>query len=212
MSKRLETLDLVRGILFLNMAAFHWQYISGFVRGSGTSLTTAEQVWQVLICAPFILLAGFCSGLSHKVARHGATILSAGLLITIGSLILMPEQTVWFGILTFLGAAYFSVFLLDAAVSRLPQRIFLAACAVLFVLCFPLRYGQSHAADYFPLIPWLFLFWSGRTVQRLWGNRLSATRGMHQSIPPLNFLGRHTLAGYLLHLPVLYAIAYLIYS
>lgn len=211
MNKRMETLDLLRGILFLNMAAFHWQYISGFVSGSGVSLTMAERVWQVLICAPFILLAGFCAGLSKNVLKHAAPILSAGLLITLGSLILMPDQTVWFGILTFIGAAYLSVWLLDSVVSRIPPLPFLIACILLFVLCFNLRYGQSHAADYFPLIPWLFLFWSGRTVQRLWGGSLANMRGMHLNFSPLNFLGRYTLAGYLLHLPILYALAYLIY-
>lgn len=211
MTKRMETLDLLRGILFLNMAAFHWQYISDFVNGQGVSLTLAEQIWQVLICGPFILLAGFCAGLSRKPARHAAPILGAGMAITLGSLILMPEQTVWFGILTFIGAAYLSVYLLDGVVKKLPQVPLLVGCVLLFVLCFNLRYGQSHAADYFPLIPWLFLFWSGRTIQRLWGSRLAELRWMHLNLRPLNFLGRHTLWGYLAHLPILYALAYLLY-
>ncbi len=206
--RRLETLDLVRGMLFLNMAAYHWQYITGFLWGSGVSLTEAERVWQFFICGPFILLAGFSAGLTKRRLQHGVRVLSAALVITIGSLLLMPDQTVWFGILTFMALGYVSVYLLDDLVKKLPQLPLLVGLIVLFALCYPDRFGQSHAADYFAFVPWIFLFWSGRTAQRLWYDKLKDNKLLHINLKPINFLGRHTLLGYLLHLPVLAGVAY----
>ena len=69
------------------------------------------------------------------------------------------------------------------------------------------------STDYFPLIPWFFLFVTGYFLFRLtsekgWNEKLFA-RGQ---FPLLNFLGRHSLMVYLLHQPVLYGLGILIFE
>lgn len=182
MAKRLETLDLLRGILFLNMMGYHWQYISGFISGSG---------------------------LSKNVLKNGAKVLSCALVITIGSLILMPESAVWFGILTLIATGYITVYLFDDWVKKLPQLPLFIVFVLLFCLIYPYRFGNVSSLDYFALSPWLFLFWSGRILQRMLGDRVSQWRWMHIKLPVINWVGQHTLIGYLLHLPLLAGIALL---
>lgn len=69
------------------------------------------------------------------------------------------------------------------------------------------------STDYFSLIPWIFLFITGWFLYRIgvrngWNEKLFA-RGR---FPLLNWLGRHSLAVYLLHQPVLYGLGILFFE
>ena len=58
------------------------------------------------------------------------------------------------------------------------------------------------STDYFPLLPWLFLFWVGYFLHHLVGRgRLAPLR--RSVCPPLGWMGRHSLVLYLLHQPVI---------
>ena len=66
--------------------------------------------------------------------------------------------------------------------------------------------------DYFPILPWIFLFIAGYFLNRIlkargWDEKFFA-RG---NVPVLNWLGRHTLPIYLIHQPVLYGLGMLWY-
>ncbi len=77
---------------------------------------------------------------------------------------------------------------------------------------FPLgiSYPSFSSMDYFPLLPWFFLFLIGT----FYGKRLKDGRAKpfvyKTRIKPLAFVGRHTLIIYLLHQPIIYGIIYLI--
>ena len=77
---------------------------------------------------------------------------------------------------------------------------------------FPLgiTYPSFSSMDYFPLLPWFFIFLIGT----FYGKRLKCGRAngfvYKTHFKPLAFVGRHTLIIYLLHQPVLYGIIYLI--
>lgn len=63
-------------------------------------------------------------------------------------------------------------------------------------------------ADYMPLIPWLGLFFTGAAIGLvLYSGRATlfpgAPRRLVQTLRPFGFLGRHALAFYLLHQPIL---------
>lgn len=70
--------------------------------------------------------------------------------------------------------------------------------------------GSFYSADYFPLIPWLFLFLFGAFL----GKRAkdgALPGGFYKSrVPFLQKVGKNSLWVYLLHQPALYAIMYLI--
>ena len=66
------------------------------------------------------------------------------------------------------------------------------------------------STDYFPLVPWLFLFWVGFFLHHLVGRE--RMEPLHHSIcPALGWLGRHSLVVYLLHQPVLYGVLHSVF-
>ncbi len=72
-----------------------------------------------------------------------------------------------------------------------------------------------YSTDYFPLLPWFFLYLTGYQLHKLCqtfhtpGTRIDAfVRVLH--VPCFSFLGRHCLLIYMLHQPVLYLISILI--
>ena len=60
-----------------------------------------------------------------------------------------------------------------------------------------------HSSDYFPLIPWMFLYLCGYFLWRAVGHRRRVMEKLKPGFAPLAFLGRHSLLIYLLHQPVL---------
>ena len=70
---------------------------------------------------------------------------------------------------------------------------------------FPLGivYKGFHSADYYPLIPWFFLFMAGTCAGRFWVGDKTPAFMKNTRVRPLAFLGRHTLIIYLVHVPVL---------
>ena len=61
------------------------------------------------------------------------------------------------------------------------------------------------SADYFALLPWLFLFWAGYFAHRLIGREQMGVLRSSVCLP-LGWLGRHSLLLYMLHQPVLYGV------
>ena len=78
-------------------------------------------------------------------------------------------------------------------------------------LGFPQR--GFFSTDYFPLIPWFFLFVTGYFLFRI-----TSRRGINEKLfargqfPLLNWIGRHSLPVYLLHQPVLYGLGILFFE
>ncbi len=69
------------------------------------------------------------------------------------------------------------------------------------------------SVDYFPLIPWLFLFEAGYFLCRLYlsdhrTDKFPAFLG-YKGTPLLEWLGRHSLLIYLLHQPLIYGFLYI---
>lgn len=234
--QRLHSLDLLRGLLFLNMVAYHflydWVYI--FQQPCPFMSQLGAYLWQQLICSGFILLAGCCCTLSRHPARHGARILFCGMLVTLVTWLVTPQEQILFGILHFTGLAYLLTAWLQPLLCKLPALPALLGAFLLFALTkgiyagylgffdlalwplpdwlyqqpFLFILGLPHdsfsSGDYFPLLPWIFLFFTA-----YWGGPLLLRTNAFQRIstcraPVLNWIGRNTLVLYLLHQPILY--------
>ena len=112
-ARRLETLDLLRGITIVSMILYHgmWDFIYFSQTGSAmTGLRTwyegmGGHLWQQSICRSFILLSGFCVPFSRHIFRRGLQVSGGGLVVSAVTLLFMYEDRVVFGVLTFLGAA-----------------------------------------------------------------------------------------------------------
>lgn len=61
------------------------------------------------------------------------------------------------------------------------------------------------SSDYFPLLPWVFLYWVGYFFARCFRARCTAQPGLPpKALRPLCAVGSRTLLIYMLHQPVIY--------
>lgn len=228
MRRRFDVLDAWRTLAIVLMVAYHFLYdlyIFGVI--SANQLFSAPlNVLERFICCSFILLAGASARFSRNNLRHGLVVLGAGLVVEIGAA--AAGQTIRFGVLMLLGSSMVLWHFLGKGLQKLPGWSVAAGSGVLFFAArwwtgrtavsvpwlYPLGFTAPgfYSADYFPLLPWFFLFLTG-TALGGWclahrENRLLAVR-----LPGvLTWPGRHSLIIYVLHQPVLYGISYLIWG
>lgn len=64
--------------------------------------------------------------------------------------------------------------------------------------------SEFASSDYFPLLPWLFLYGAGWFLHAVWRTGEEHEVPKRKPFPVLEWMGRHSLALYLLHQPALY--------
>lgn len=195
---------------------------------------SAGFLWQQSICWAFILLSGFCWPLGRRPVRRGLGVLAAGTAVSIVTVLFVPDSRILFGILTMLGACMLLMAPLDRVLRRVPAAAGVAGCAVLFFLSWGVPHGYAgiaglplvrlpralyHGAaaaflgfmpegffstDYFPLLPWVFLFAAGYFICRLFCRHNLLERCLSPGLPGLDALGKRSLFIYVIHQPVLY--------
>ena len=157
------------------------------------------------------------------------------MVLTVATAVAMPEEVIWFGVLHLLGCAALLTCLLYPALEKLPPLAGVMGSAVLFALLNQLPQGWlgfegTHLAalpaawykpnlfwlglpdltvfsssDYFPLLPWVFLYWVGYFFARWFRARCTAQPGLPpKALRPLCAVGSRTLLIYMLHQPVIY--------
>jgi uncharacterized membrane protein len=227
----LRGLALLNMIAFHGL--YDWIDVFGHAIPGVTLRAGAGDIWQQSICWTFILLAGISYNFSRAPLRHGLVLLGCSAVLTAVTAIVTPDQLIVFGILHFLSVATLLTLLLAPLLNRAPAGVACVGSFVLFLLCkgvpegfvgvggyavarLPLAlYSQRwtfwlglpdasfFSADYFPLIPWLFLFWTGLYLWRWCGVQLTAILRRVPDMPFLEWAGRHSLWIYMLHQPVL---------
>ena len=150
------------------------------------------------------------------------------------TLLFMPEDRVVFGVLTLLGAAMLITGLLQPLLQKIPAWAGLVVSLLLFAATYHTQDGfwqlgpwqmllpgvwyanlftaffgffprGFFSTDYFPLLPWLFLFWAGYFLHFCMGR--ARMEPLRRSVcPALGWMGRHSLLLYLLHQPVIYGV------
>ena len=236
---RLHGLDTLRGLTLLSMIAYHtaWDLVWMFGVNWPWYRSLGAFVWQQSICWTFILLSGFCARLGKHTPRRGGIVFLCGTLITAVTVALMPANRVFFGVLSLLGASMLLTALLKPYLDRVPAAVGVIVSFTLFLLSYRVQLGTFglfftvrlpvwlylndftacfgfpppgfFSTDYFPLLPWLFLF---RTGYFLYGLFREPPRVLMEPRPPfLTFLGRHSLEIYLFHQPVIYALLSLLF-
>ncbi|MGN0172615.1 MAG: heparan-alpha-glucosaminide N-acetyltransferase domain-containing protein [Acutalibacteraceae bacterium] len=238
--RRIQLLDELRGFCIVLMVAYHAFFTLGSLFGlqAAERLFAFFSPVEPLFAGIFILLCGFSCRLSHNNLRRGALLALVAALLSLFLWLFMREEMIWFGILHCLAVCILLFSLLRPLLDRLPTAVGLIVCAILFIGTFwfpyyrggllgvpplavawpsdwqqlwflmPLGIGRVFSADYFPLLPWMFCFFFGSYLGRL-SDRLPAFC-YKRHIPPLAFLGRHSLLVYLAHQPIIYGLAFLI--
>ena len=233
---RYEKLDGIRGIALLNMIAYHaiWDLVYIYHFNWGWYQSRGGYIWQQGICWTFIFLSGFCLRLGKHSFKRGIVISAGGMVITVVTLLVMPENRVVFGVLTLIGSCMLIVAAFDRWLQRFPAVLGLAFSMILFFLTRNVNTGclgferiellklpkvlyanlfttylgfpksGFFSTDYFSLFPWLFLFMSGYFLS----GRLIGNRIMScmckSLFVPIEWLGKHSFEIYMLHQPILY--------
>lgn len=104
---RYALLDELRGLDLVSMMLYHacWDLVFLFDVNMRWYAGTPGRLWQQTICWVFILLSGFCAPFGRYMLRRGTVVFGAGAVVTLATLVFMPEGRVIFGVLTFLGTA-----------------------------------------------------------------------------------------------------------
>ena len=213
---RYALLDELRGLDLVSMMLYHacWDLVFLFDVNMRWYAGTPGRLWQQTICWVFILLSGFCAPFGRYMLRRGTVVFGAGAVVTLATLVFMPEGRVIFGVLTFLGAAMLLTGVLEPLLKKvmpavglggwklmLPQSLY----ANYFTAFFGFYPDWFYSTDYFGLLPWLFLFWAGYYLHKAVGRRRMGPL-RRPVCPALGWMGRHSLLLYLLHQPVIYGV------
>lgn len=127
-STRCALLDELRGLDLISMMLYHgmWDLVYLFGVSAPWYGSWQGELWQQSICWVFILLSGFCLPLGHHPVKRGAMVFGCGALVTAVTLIFMPADVVWFGVLTLLGSAMIITGLLEKWLEKVPPVVGLA--------------------------------------------------------------------------------------
>lgn len=224
---RIEAIDLARGAALVAMAIYHFAWDLEFF-GYAPPGMAAQGGWKLFaraIASSFLFLVGVSLLLAHArgirwrpFLKRLAMVAAAAAAITLATRIAMPDAFIFFGILHHIALAS----LLGLAFLRLPVAVtVLTAAAVIAAPHFlraplfdhpalwwvGLSTEKPHSNDYVPLLPWFGAVLLGIAAARLAKahgvtGRLAAL-DLPRATAPLQFAGRHSLAFYLVHQPVL---------
>ncbi len=109
MKKRLPLLDSLRGFALYSMVAYHFLYDVNVVGGRDALWYARPLIvlWQHWGMGLFVLVSGMACSLMSASARwrRGLQLNALGLLITLATLLFLPEEKIICGILNFFGCA-----------------------------------------------------------------------------------------------------------
>lgn len=223
---RIRILDTWRTVAIVCMLTYHFLYDLALF-----GMMTWEQFFspglnalQLFICCSFIFLAGASARFSRNNLRHGLVVLGAALVVELGAAVV--GQVIRFGVLMLLGCSMVIYHFAGRFLQKIPGWTLAVLSAALYfatdgvtaavtVSCrwlYPLGflYPGFSSADYFPLLPWLFLFLMG-TAFGGWCLKHRDHALLSVQVPKLlTWPGQHSLIIYVLHQPVLYGLTLLL--
>jgi len=225
---RIEIIDALRGLAVVLMVIHHLLYDCVEFLGAPEWLFT-NPVFDVLhyfFAGLFIFLSGVSSQFSRSNIKRGLKVIAVAALISLVTYYM--EMPIWFGILHLLGFSmlFFGLThklwnLIKGKSAPVIYITLIVACSLAItyakpdaensivrilvsVLGWPQQGFESY--DYFPILPWIFVFLLGT-----WAGVYIAGRKLPGWFYELKFhifpaIGRKALLIYILHQPVLYAL------
>lgn len=194
---------------------------------------------EPFFAALFIFISGISSDLSHSNLVRGLKLLGVALGVTLVTAVVVPDEIIVFGVLHMLAVCMILFGLAKPFFQKLPVWPSLAVLSFLLLLTWNLSNGflgippfsvtvpQSltsikelypfgftdgtlFSADYFPLLPWLFVFLGGTFLGRFAAAGQFPAFTYKSRVPFFSWMGRHALILYIVHQPVIYGVLWLI--
>lgn len=222
-TRRVPSLDQARGIAIVAMVAYHFCFdlrYFGLLRAN----FEYDLRWltaRTLILSSFLAIAGVSAVLTERALpgsrrwlRHVGVIAGAAVLVSAGSWLMFPQTWIWFGVLHGIAVSL----VLAHPLVRRPRVAVLAGVAVIVLgltlhdAAFDNRMlgwlgfmtAKPPTEDYVPLFPWTGVLLLGIAAGHfLARTRFAALRWLDRAPKVLGRLGRHSLAVYLVHQPIL---------
>ncbi len=231
-SQRFIELDVLRGVAISIMILFHFLWdldyfgILHLNKAMYNSNVIFQAMFLVLVGVTLAVKSNRIQAPStemHKqILRHGLWIFSLGMAITIVTLLVMPNRPVLFGILHCIGLSIvlcavflrFKTYNIIFGIAIIAAGFIIGQYHVSHPTIFHLMLGLhqtnvwKYTIDYFPLIPWFGVTLLGVGI----GNILYKDNKRRFKMPDLShyrpitlvsWLGKHSLAIYLLHQPII---------
>lgn len=211
---RVVWVDTLRGVAVAGMVCYHFLYdLRIFFPGYGISETSPFwRVGHLVIAGSFFLISGIACGLATKnavplprVLLRISVIAIYALVVSLSTLILLPNKWIYFGILHAL---------VSCALISLPLRHYPRLCGILALLCsvgyavsgveIPNRIGGVSSLDYVPIFPWIAVYLAGIFLCKFIDPYEEFPR-IRDSLPGgiLTWMGGRALMIYVLHQPIL---------
>ncbi|UCH71621.1 MAG: DUF1624 domain-containing protein [Thermoplasmatales archaeon] len=232
-SKRFIELDLLRGFAIVFMIFFHilWDLDYFGIYPLNSTIYRSNVIIQIL----FFTLVGVCLIVSinknhdyskkhsyMKIIRHGLWIFSLGMVITIITLLFMPERPIFFGVLHCIGlCVILSVpFLKIKHYNFVFATVFISIGFIvslfnvnnptalhLIVGLHPANFW-TYTIDYFPLFPWFGVSLLGIAIGGIMykDNKrrfVFPDLSKYKPVAVMSWFGRHSLFIYLAHQPII---------
>jgi uncharacterized membrane protein len=222
-------IDALRGVAIVAMVLYHFAFDLTYFRITASDFYR-DPFWlhaRTLILSSFLLLAGVSLVLAQRGEsgrarfwRHIGTIAACAVAVSLASYLIFPRSYIWFGVLH---AIALSLILIRPLADH-PRIALAAGIAVIAIgnLAASPWFDQRTwgwlgfmtakpiTEDYVPLFPWTGVMLLGIAVgHALVGNEFRAVAPLGRAPRVLAWLGRHSLAVYMLHQPLLIGLLFL---
>lgn len=198
-----------------------------------------QDVWRASISWTFLLVAGCMCALSRSNLRRGLQYGLVAIAIYLFTSLCAVDTPISFGIIYCMSACTLLAWALGRARALPRGPVAACVLLVAFLVLLPLKDGVVGAGpvsaqlpewlystewlswlglpgpafssgDYYPLLPYLMLYLAGAAMGGHWASRGWPSWAIELRVRPLNFVGRHALAVYVLHQPLLLALCALL--
>lgn len=210
---------------------------SSWSSGTMVHLWQRSICFTFIIVSGFVWIYG-----KHSAAKRGLFLTLVGIAVTVVTVIFVPTAPVYFGVMSFFGCAVLIMLPAEKLLRHIPSSVGAALSLVLFFLTEYVSYGRIglfghtffslpqqlylsdfgaplgfhsrgfYSADYYPIIPWIFLYFFGYFLERLIARTKFFEKIAHVKEPVFSFIGRHAVLIYVLHQPVCYGICMLLFG
>jgi uncharacterized membrane protein len=228
---RIAAIDAARGLALGGMVVYHliWDFAHFGLIAPTAPFAPATRALSHVVASAFLALVGASLALAHPqglrrdaFSRRLALIVGAAALVTAASYAIDPEEPILFGILhciavasligaLFVAAPPWAALTAGAAMVAAPFLDSSAAFNPPALVWLGLGTVSPYTLDWRPLLPWAGVVLIGLALARaaaarLAGWRWTAWRPAHWPGRAFAFAGRHSLAIYLVHQPILFGL------